>query len=229
MALPRRAAALTAVLCAFMSVMGCSSTTTESEPGPSTSAESVAEYDVSRMSELRAAFPLGFVPGPPSEPIEVGDRLVDTVGAVVSYGKPFSVAPSQCRPLLKPVDGQLGAESMHVRGDGPDKTSMSVGATAPITVAAQIPTTGCDRMTYDVDQTDHPLSGTVERLVAPPIDGATTIALRFDVEGFPDVEYSYAAILDGQAYVDVRARLAPDYAAESVLSAFLVKAVAAVR
>jgi hypothetical protein len=123
----------------------------------------------------------------------------------------------------------VGADSYHVRGDELDKRQISIGAENPVAVPAEIPSAGCDRFTYAVDEDEHPLKGSVERLAAPAIDGATTIALRYDVEGFPNIEYAYAAILDGRVYVDVQARLAPDFQAEPVLSALLVKAVAAVR
>jgi hypothetical protein len=139
------------------------------------------------------------------------------------------VDPSKCRPLLKPVDGQVGSDSMHIRGVEGDQTTISLGAVNPVTVPAAIPSAGCERFAYTVDQAEHPMKGNVNQLEAPEIDGATTVALRYDVEGFPEVEYSYAAILDGRVYVDVQARLAPDFQAEPVLSALLVKAVAAVR
>jgi uncharacterized protein DUF5642 len=155
--------------------------------------------------------------------------LLPTVGTVASYGKPFTVDPAQCRPLLKPVDGQVGADSLHLRGDERGGWAISLGAVNPVTVPAEIPTTGCERFTYAVDRDENSVNGAVDRLIAPAVDGATTIALRYDVGGSPETEYSYAAIVDGRVYVDVQARLAPDFPAEPVLSELLVKAVAAVR
>jgi hypothetical protein len=231
----RRGAALLTVLTAVV-VAGCSAETSSKPPIKSatsiavrTSVSAAPGYDVSRLDQLRDDFPAGFVAvGLPSAPIEVSRQLLPAVGTSASYGQPFTVVPSQCRPLLKPVDGQVGADSMHERGDAPERRSISVGAVNPVAVVSEIPPTGCERFTYAVDDDEHPMKGTVERLTPPTMDGATTIALRYDVEGFPDVEYSYVAILDGRVYVDVQARLAPDFQAEPVLSQLLVKAVAAV-
>jgi hypothetical protein len=231
----RRGAALLTVLCSTVALAGCSTETTGSatsavtSTAASTSVSAVPGFDVSRLNQLSDDLPTGFVLGPPSVPLKIVQQLLASVGTTASYGEPFTVDPSKCRPLLKPVDGLVGADSYHVRGDELDKRQISIGAENPVTVPAEIPSAGCERFAYTVDQAEHPMKGTVSRLEAPAIDGATTIALRYDVEGFPNLEYSYAAILDGRVYVDVQARLAPDFKAEPVLSALLVKAVAAVR
>jgi hypothetical protein len=196
---------------------------------PGTPVSAAPGFDVARLNQLSADFPPGFVPGPPSVTLKIGQQLLPSVGTVGTYGQPFMVDPSKCRPLLQPVDGQMGSDSMHIRGVEGDQTTISLGAVNPVTVPAEIPSTGCERFAYTVEQAEHPMKGNVDLLKAPQIDGATTVALRYDVEGFPEVEYSYAAILDGRVYVDVQARLAPDFQAEPVLSALLVKAVAAVR
>ncbi len=65
------------------------------------------------------------------------------------------------------------------------------------------------------------------RLDAPVFDGATTYGLRIDHGGV--VEYFYTAILDGRTYVQVTARMAPDFQAEPLLPDLLTKAVAAIR
>lgn len=214
-------------ICATVALASCSGSKNEPEQ-TSTSAEAADRIDVSRIADLEDDLPPGFIPGP-TEPIKLRHELVDSVGTVVSYGKPFTVDPPQCRPLLKPVDGQAGADSMHIRGDDVEKRSIAVGAVVPVTLPAETPSAGCERMTYEVDHGAVPTSGTVERIPAPTIEGATTIALKIQVNGFPDVEYSYGAILDGSAYVDVQARLAPNSQAATLLPDLLVKAVAAVR
>ncbi len=224
------------VLCSAVALAGCSTKTAGSatsavtSTAASTSVSAAPGFDILRLNRLSADFPPGFVAGPPSVPQKIGQQVLPSVGAAATYGQPFTVDPSKCRPLLKPVDGQLGSDSMHIRGVEGNERTISLGAVSPVTVPAEIPSAGCERFTYAVDQAEHPMKGTVEKLEAPVIDGATTIALRYDVEGFPNnLEYSYAAILDGRVYVDVQARLAPDFQAEPVLSALLVKAVAAVR
>lgn len=227
----RRGAALLTVVVALA---GCSTSTSGSaksavtSTAASTSVSAAPGFDVSRLNQLTGAFPAGFALAPISAPIKLSPQLLPAVATVVSYGQPFTVDPPQCRPLLKPVDGQVGADSLHIRGDELDKRAIALGAENPVSVPAEIPSAGCERFTYAVDQPEHPMKGAVERLEAPAIDGATTIALRYDVEGFPNVEYSYAAIVDGRVYVDVQARLAPEFPAEPVLSALLVRAVAAV-
>jgi hypothetical protein len=188
----------------------------------------IKRFDVARIAELKNDFPRGFV-AVPTQPVNVQPQWVDSVGTVVSSGKRFTVDPPQCRALLKPVDGEIGADSMHIRGDGADEQSISVGAVTSVTVAAEIPSAGCDRMTYKVESDAVPTSGTVERIPAPTVAGATTIALKVEVDGFPNTEYSYAAILDGRNYVDVQARLAPGFHAGTLLPDVLVKAVNAVR
>jgi hypothetical protein len=176
--------------------------------------------------------PPGFIPYP-TEPRKLERALVAGLGTVVSYGKPFTVEPAECGVLLKPVDGQEGAGTAGFRADAQDnaqaKRSISVGADMPITVPAKIPATGCDQMTYTVADDNHPGSGSAERIAAPDIDGATTFALRITVDGFPDPEYFYAAIIDDRVFVDVQARLAPDFQAQPLLPDLLVKAVAAIR
>ncbi len=203
-----------------IAVTGCSD-----QPQESPAAE---DYDVGRISQVEDAMPEGFVPFP-TDVRKLQHQLVPQVGTVVSYGKPFTVEPAQCRPLLKPVDAQAGADSAGFRADGIEKRSIGVGADMPIIVPAAIPTTGCDRMTYRVEDETHPTSGTVERIAAPEIDGATTLALKITVDGFPDPDYAYTAIVDDRLYVDVQARLAPDYPAQPMLSDLLVQAVDAVR
>lgn len=224
-----------AVVVSMVTVMvgGCS-TQSASDSDPSTASSQSApsppsRFDVSAIAKMRDAMPPGFIPTYPSGVTKLTPPLAANVGSVVSYGQPFIVEPAGCRPLLQQVRASAGAQSQRARGDEVDKRTISIGAVAPVDVPDPIPSVGCDRMTYDVDEAEYPLRGTVERLRTPAIDGAVTIALRNVVEGYPNVEYSYAAIVDGGLYVDVDARLAPDFPAEAVLGDLLVKAVAAVR
>ena len=216
-------------------VGGCSTSAPDPDVSttPSQSAEAAPSapprFDVSPIARLRDAMPPGFVPTPPSGVTELTPALAANVGSVVSYGQPFIVEPAGCRPLLQQVRASAGALSQRTRGDEVDKRAISIGAVTPVDVPDPIPASGCERMTYDVDQDEHPLRGTVERLQAPAIDGAVTISLRNVVESYPNVEYSYAAIVDGELYVNIDARLAADFPTESVLGDLLVKAVAAVR
>jgi Domain of unknown function (DUF5642) len=227
MVLSRRLAALLTVLCAAVALSGCSAAKTEPESAP-TSAEAAAEYDLARLAVMHDDFPPGFIPFP-FELRKLQPTYVDQVSAAVSYGRPFTVDPPQCKSLLKPVDGQAGADSNGSRADGPDKQSISVAADMPVSIPAEIPATGCNRMTYTVQDDRHPSNGTAERITAPSIGGATTFALKIVVDGFPQPEYFYAAILDERVFVDVNARLNPGVQADPLLSDLLVKAVAAIR
>jgi hypothetical protein len=207
---------------------GCSSSTTGPAKTPTSSVEESAGYDLSRLAEVKDDFPPDFTPSP-FEVAKLDPAYVDQVGAVVSYGKPFTVDPQQCRALLKPVDGRIGADTNGSRVDGPNKQSIAVNADAPVTVPAEIPATNCDRMTFDVKNDAVRTRGTAERITAPIIDGAVTEALQIQIDGYPDVEYYYAAIVDNRLYVNVAARLNPSFDAQPLLPDLLVKAVAAVR
>ena len=152
-------------------------------------------------------------------------KYAHLVGDTVSYGKPFTVDPPECRPLFKPVEVQGGAEKMGIGAGGPQAPALVVSAVNPVAVPFPFPSRGCDRMTFHVESAVP--DGTAERLAAPNIDGAMTNGLKIiHNEG---VEYFYTAILDGRTYVLVMARMAPDFQAEPLLPDLLTKAVTAIR
>jgi hypothetical protein len=215
-------------ICSILALSGCAgSTPTPGQTSTSTSVQAET-YNLARLSDLEDDMPPGFIPFP-SEVRKLQHVLVAGVGSVVSNGKPYITVPSECSILLKPVNGEAGADSSGFRADGQDSRGISVGADMPVTVPAAIPATGCDRMTYRVEDDRRATTGTAERIAAPVVEGAATYALKITVDGFPDPEYFYAAILDDRVFVDVQARLAPDYAAEPLLPDLLVKAVTAIR
>ncbi|OBG19814.1 hypothetical protein A5765_01815 [Mycolicibacterium celeriflavum] len=222
-----RLAAWPLAICMTMVLAGCSGSDSAPE-STSASTQATAEFDLSKLSQLEDDMPPGFVPYP-SEVRRLQQLYVAGVGSVVSNGKPFEADPPQCHVLLKPVDGQAGAESVGIRADGTEKRTIAVGADVPVSVPAQIPTVGCERLRYTVPDDDQPRSGTAERIAAPDIDGATTYALELTTDGFGDPEYYYAAILDDRVYVDVQARLAPEFDAEPVLAGLLREAVSVIR
>ncbi|MDT5107464.1 MAG: hypothetical protein QOI25_4977 [Mycobacterium sp.] len=224
----RGATVLLLLMCVGIASAGCSTSAKQSENAPPTSADAAAGYDLARLSEVKDDFPPDFTPSPFGA-AKLDPAYVDLVGAVVSYGKPFTVDPQECRALLKPVDGQVGAVTNGSLFDGPNKQSIAVNADAPVTVPAEIPGANCYRMTFDVQNHAVRTRGTAERITAPAIDGAVTEALKIQADGYPDVEYYYAAILDDRLYVNVAARVDPSFAAQPLLPDLLVKAVAAVR
>lgn len=220
----RRFASLVTVIGAIFALSSCSASGSDTATtAPSTSPSSTV--DLSRLAEVSDDFPPGFTPQPPSGPKKVTAQDAQLISETVSYGKPLTVTPPECRPLFKPVEARTGAEKMGVGAGGPQPPSLVVSAVDPVAVPVALPTQGCDRMTFVVAGAVP--DGTAERLAAPHIDGATTNGLKVFYDG--GVEYFYTAILDGRTYVEVWARVGPDFQAEPVLPDLLTKAVAAIR
>ncbi len=135
-----------------------------------------ARIDIARLVEVSGDFPAEFPPGPPRGPTKESPEYAHLVGDTVSYGRPFTVDPPQCRGLLDPVDGQAGADRMLVGAQGPGKQVISVIVSNPVAVRAGLPSTGCERMSFHVEDDAVLTLGTAERLAAPNIDGAATSA-----------------------------------------------------
>jgi Domain of unknown function (DUF5642) len=190
---------------------------------PPESTSSSGNADLARLVALEHDFPPGFSVHA-GEVQQARAQVVDQVGTTVSYGKSFSVDPPQCRALLKPVDGTVGANFLGLRGDGPDEQTIYVGADDQVTVPARIPAKGCDRMTFDVDSALP--NGTASRIAAPKIAGVTTVAFKVH---YTPPEYYYIAILDNHVYVHVDARVSPSFQTQPFLPDLLVKAVATIR
>ena len=189
----------------------------------STSSSSSGHTDLAGLVALEHDFPPGFSVHA-GEVQQAQAQVVDQVGTTVSYGKSFSVDPPQCRALLKPVDGTVGANFIGLRGDGPDEQTIYVGADDQVTVPARIPATGCERITFDVDSALP--DGTASRIAAPKIAGVTTAAFKVH---YTPPEYYYIAILDNHTYVHVDARVSTTFPAQPFIPDLLVKAVAAIR
>lgn len=204
---------------------GCSTPEGESQsPAPS---PAVQQFDLSKLSQLESAMPEGFVPFP-TNVSTLPDSYAAGVGTALPGSERVEVEPAHCAPLLKPVDGISGSESARLRADAPDKRSIAIAADTPVDVRLNFPISGCEQMTYTVPDAPVPYRGTVERIGAPTIDGAQTYALKITVDGFPDPEYFYAAIVDDRLFFDINARVAPDFPAQQELSELLVRAVEAV-
>lgn len=201
---------------------GCSSA--EAPPDAQTTHAPSSSVNLAGLADLKDNFPPGFTPEM-SGPSKVGSKWAYLVGDMVSSGKPFSVDPPSCRALLDPVDAGGDADKAGIGAGGPQPPLLGVGVTTPVSVPAPIPSTDCDRMTFEVEGAIP--DGTVERLPAPTIDLATTYGLK--VIYFGGVEYHYVAVLDGRTYVEVVARMAPEFQPEPLLPDLLTKAVAAVR
>ena len=220
-----RVAALMMACCTTVGLAGCS-TTTPGAPQVSSEAPPV-EVDLAGLADIVGDFPPGYSASAGTVHQEEA-AYVDLVGTTVSWGKELSVDPPQCRPLLKPVDGVVGADYIGVRADSPGtrEQGIFVGANAPVTVPTDIPATGCERMSFEV--ADGPPGGTALRLPVSEIPGATTFAYEVRFEPFLQSDYHYVAILADRTYVHVDARVPPNFEPQP-LDGLLVKAVAAVR
>jgi len=232
----RRLVALLTVLCTAVVLSGCSATKTAPESAPtsartptaSSAAAASGAYDLSRLAELTGDIPIEFEPKVyPKEHLD--EDFASDVGAVVSSGEQFTVNPAQCHPLLKPVAAAAGVESVTIRADKlRGKDGIWLGAYSPVAVPSGIPSAGCDRMTYAIPELQNQ-TGTVERIPAPDIDGATTIALKILVNQYQYVGYYYAAIIGDDTFIRVEGRFDPSFPAQPILPDMLVKAVAAIR
>lgn len=187
------------------------------------------EVNIAGLADMAADFPPEFpVVGTPA-PGKVEARWANLVGLVVGSGKRVSVDPPQCKALFAPVNAQGDADRMGVGAEGPDKQLLNISVYTPVTVPVAIPSAGCERMSFHVDDDAVLTQGTADRLAAPSIEGASTTAMRIQVEFWEFVEYHYVAILDGRTFVQVVARVHPGFSAEPLLPDLLVKGVAAIR
>lgn len=235
---PRFGRVAAQVTCVAVVLAGCGTSTEAHEqttpalsvssnmpsPGPAP-----ADLDIARLAELAVDFPPDFpVAGTPA-PATVEARWAHLVGIVVGSGKQVVVDPPQCGALFHPVTVQGGADRIGVGAEGPDGQLLSVGAYTPVSVPEAIPSGGCERMSFNVDDDAVLTQGSADRLAAPSIDGAATTAMRVNVDFWEFVEYYYVAILGGRTFVQVVARVHPEFAAEPLVSNLLVEGVAAIR
>jgi hypothetical protein len=229
----RRLAALLTVFCTAVVLSGCSASKPEPQADPSSvpssSVAASSDVDVARLAAIAGDFPTDFTPEPPFTPGKVAQEHAHLVGDTVSYGRPFTVDPPHCRALFKPVDAQGGADRLGVGAEGPGKQLLNVSVYSPVSVSAALPATGCERMSFHVEDDAVLTNGTAERLAAPNIDGAATTAVRVRTDLFEYIEYFYVAILDGRTFVQVQARVHPDFQAEPLLPDLLTKAVTDLR
>ncbi|MCG7608219.1 MULTISPECIES: DUF5642 family protein [Mycobacterium] len=207
------------------SLAGCSTSETLTSGSPAASPDaSPPPVDLARLADLKDDFPPGLTPEP-AAPTKVGSKWAYLVGDIVSSGKPFNVDPPACRSLLQPVTADGDADKAGIGAGGPQPPLLGVGVTTPVSVPVPLPPTDCDRMTFEVEGAVP--DGTVERLSAPTVDRATTYGLKVIYDA--GVEYHYVAILDGRTYVEVVARMAPDFQPDPLLPDLLTKAVTAIR
>lgn len=214
-----------ALVPAVMLTAALSACSSHAADGAAVTSPAPTPANLAALATLRDDFPAGLPPVEPRGPEKVDPKWASGIGETVSYGKPFTVDPPQCRALLKPVEAQPEAERAGIGAGGPQEPLIAVRAVSPVTVPDPIPTTGCDRIDFVVDGALP--DGTAVLMPAPVIDGATTFGLRVDYRD--GVEYFYTAIVDDHTYVRVTARMAPDFQPEPLLPDLLTKAVTAIR
>jgi hypothetical protein len=232
------------VLLALGCVMLAGCTSTAKVPEPSTRASIAPSVpavtrtvDLSRLGEIGHDFPTGYTVAPNPLP---GVRQLDApqaaiIGDFVSYGEPLTAEPASCRALLMPVRADAGADSTSISSmTGVQDPFISVTATDPVSVPISIPDAGCQSFTFDVRGAIP--DGSIEQLPAPSFDDSTAYGFRVELPitnpaatrvGL--VEYFYTAILDGRTFVNVWARVPPDFKPEPALPDLLTKAVTAIR
>jgi hypothetical protein len=201
----------------------------QTHPQPPPAAPGPGELDIARLAAISSDFPRDFPVNGKLVPSKVEGRFAYQVGASVGSGKPVSVDPVQCRALFSPITVKGGADRMGVGAEGPAEQILNISAYTPVSVPSALPTKGCEQMSYRVDDDAVRIEGTADRMPAPSIDGAFTTAMRVNVDSWEFVEYHYVAILDNQVFVEVVARVHPEFLAEPILSDLLVKGVAAIR
>ncbi|ORA32290.1 hypothetical protein BST13_22745 [Mycobacterium aquaticum] len=219
----RIAAFVVASCTAVVVVVGCSPSPRNAAP---TTTPKIADYDISRVSEIASAFPPGHVPQ--MTPKQRVDSILPSEVDRFADGKLSSVDPPQCRSLLRPVDVSVGSDVARIYAPGPtsDISMMAVKLAAPLN--ADIPVQGCDHVGYTLDQGQP--GGTVERIEAPHIEGAKTQAITYQASADPvAIAVEYTAFLSDRVVITLRTTRKQDTPEPPGLSELLGAAVAAVR
>ncbi|ART72358.1 hypothetical protein BTO20_30780 [Mycobacterium dioxanotrophicus] len=194
---------------------------------PSSSKAPLLKNDINRLANVKDAFPQGITPNViPAR--TSGDIDTVKIGRLVGSAS-TSVDPPQCEPVLQPVRQSGGALTTALDTPGRDGPHVVVGASQSDHLSqVELPQTGCEHISYSAEG-EH---GTVDRLVPPTIDHATTFAFRTQYTydyGVSGTRHFYSAILDDNIYITVRGQLDSDEESEQALPELLVKAVAAIR
>ncbi|MGB3476065.1 MAG: DUF5642 family protein [Mycobacterium sp.] len=231
----RRAARHGLVLLAALGVgatlAGCGASTEVAPAGPVASQPPAAEpspapYDISRVGAVADDFPQGFTAQ--AHPAKtLGQSDID--GSAVAAFTDAQVDPPQCRSVVIPpyVDPTVGTEAAGVIGQGDQGNMYVVALRSPNPVAAESEPAGCDRISLAGSPE---ATGTVERIPAPAIAGATTTGVKLSVANpEEDPDYLYTAALDERTSVVVMGSADEQLDPQRLMSDLLVKAVAAVR
>ncbi len=222
---------LLAALGVGATLAGCG-TGTEGAPAgsvvspPPAAEPSPAPYDISRVDAVKDDFPAGFTAQ--AHPAKtLGEQ--DIAGSAVAAFTDAQVEPPQCRSVVIPpyVDPKAGTEAAGVIGQGDQGNVYVVALRSPNPIAAGHGPAGCDRISLSGSPE---ATGTVERIPAPAIAGATTTGVRLSVaDPQEDPDYLYTAALDDRTSIVVMGSADAQLDPQRLMSDLLVKAVAAVR
>lgn len=210
------------------------------QPSPSsTSTQQGAGFDISRVADIKNAFPPGFtVRTDLSKTLSQQD--IDRAG--IHILKQALLDPPQCLPAIIPpyADLTVGTKAAGVVANGDPGGIHVTALRLPEPVRGSQTPAGCDR----IKVSSASVNGTAERVPAPHIEGATTTAVRL-VENEKDNDYIFAgsddhilqqdpdylltAALDGQTSIVIRGRVDRQLDPQQLFSDLLVKAAAAVR
>jgi Domain of unknown function (DUF5642) len=206
----------------------------QTKPTGSSSAQSsssapaapAANYDISRVENVKNDFPPGFKPDS-RQKTTLAQQDIDDPQII-----PFTKAkfdPPQCRAFVVPpyVDPSVGTQAAGVRADGEQGEIDVVAMRLPQPIPASQPPADCGHVSLSGDPDT---TGTAEPIPAPKIDGVTTTGIKLTpADQDASVEYMFTAELGDQTSVVVLGGTADELNPQQVLSDLLVKATSAVR
>lgn len=227
----RHGLVLLAALGVGATLAGCGASTEVAPAGSVVSQQPAAEpspapYDISRVDAIKDDFPAGFtVQAHPAKTL--GEQ--DIGGSAVAAFTDATVEPPQCRSVVIPpyVDPKAGTEAAGVIGQGDQGNMYVVALRSPNPIAAGDDPAGCNRISLSGSPE---ATGTVERIPAPAIAGATTTGVKLSVaDPEEDPDYLYTAALDDRTSIVVMGSAGDQLDPQRLMSDLLVKAVDAVR
>lgn len=223
--------ALVAVLGVGVTLAGCGHSA-ESDPAgtaaPHPAAAEAAQnpYDISRVDAVKDDFPAGFTAE--AHPAKTLGQQ-DIAGSGVLAFTEAQVDPPQCRSVVIPpyVEPTEGTEAAGVIAQGDQGNMYVVALQSPKPVAVGDDPAGCERISLSGSPQ---ATGTVDRIAAPGIAGATTTGVKLAVDDpQEDPDYLYTAALDDRTSIIVMGSADAQLDPQRLMSDLLVKAVAAVR
>ena len=180
-------------------------------------------YDIARLSEILPSFPSGYAPK--AYPLSHRNPTATNAGEGIGIAKVDNVDPPQCRSVLIPVADSMG-DMVDIYAPGVAGTIWMAAVSSPDPLPADIPAEGCDHINYTRANLE---TAAVERITAPQIEGARTIAIKYP-GAVPSVTiYQYTAILGDRVAVTLRGAEDQGAPATAALPGLLADGVAAVR